>query len=57
VLKRIFEPIDGVTGKLKRLHNEKLYDVYLTNTIWMIKSRKMRWAGHVAGMGDGRGGH
>jgi hypothetical protein len=57
VLRRMFGPMDGVTGKLRRLHNEELYDVYLPNTIWIVKSGIIRWAGHVAGMGDRRVGH
>jgi hypothetical protein len=57
VLRRIFGPKrDGVTGEWRRLHNEELNDLYSSpNIIWMIKSRRMRWAGHVACMGEGRG--
>jgi hypothetical protein len=57
VLRKIFEPKrDEVTGKWRRLHNEELYDLYSSpNIIWVIKSRRMRWAGHVACMGEGRG--
>ena len=58
VEKKIFGPKnDGVTGEWRRLHNEELYDVYLSNNIRMIKSRIMRWAEHVTGKGDRRGGH
>jgi len=40
----------------RRLHDEELYDLYLSpNIIQVIKSRIMRWAGHVACMGDRRG--
>jgi hypothetical protein len=47
---------DDVTGEWRRLHNEKLSDLYSsTNIIRVIKSRRMRWAGHVARMGEGRG--
>jgi hypothetical protein len=51
---RIFGPKrDGVIGERQRLNNEELYDVYSsTNIIWVIKSRRMRWAGLVAQMGD-----
>jgi hypothetical protein len=57
VLMRIFGPKrDGVTGEWRRLHNEELNDLYSSpNIIRVIKSRRMRWAGHVARMGEGRG--
>jgi hypothetical protein len=57
VLRRIFGPKrQGVTGEWRRLHNEELNDMYSSpNIIRMIKSRRMRWAGHVARMGEGRG--
>jgi hypothetical protein len=57
VLRRIFGPKrDGVTGEWRRLHNEELNDLYSSpNIIRVIKSRRMRWAGHVARMGEGRG--
>ena len=50
-LRRIFGPNrDGVTGDWRKLHNKELNDLYYTpNIIRAIKSRKMRWAGHVAG--------
>jgi len=35
---------------------ESIYDLYSSpNTVWVIKSRRMRWAGHVVHMGEGRG--
>jgi len=56
VLRRIFGPKrDEVTWEWRKLHNEELNDLYCSpNIVWMIKSR-MRWAGHVARMGKGRG--
>jgi len=53
VLRRIFGPRgDEVTGELRKLHNEELNDLYSSpNIVWVIKSRRMRWAGHVARMG------
>jgi len=55
VLRRVFEPRrDEVTGEWRKLHNEELNDLYCsTNIVRMIKSRRMRWAGHVALMGRG----
>ena len=56
VLRRIFGPKrDGVTGEWRKLHNEELNDLYSSpNIVWVIKSRRMRWAGHVARMEEGR---
>jgi hypothetical protein len=57
VLRGIFgSKRDGVTGEWRRLHNEELNDLYSSpNIIRVIKSGRMRWAGHVARMGEGRG--
>jgi len=57
LLRRIFGPKrDKVTGKWRKLHNEELNDLYaLPNIVRAIISRRMRWAGHVARMGEGRG--
>jgi len=57
VLRRIFEPRrDEVTGDWRRLHNEELNDLYSSlNIVQVIKWRRMRWAGHVARMGEERG--
>jgi hypothetical protein len=56
VLRRIFGPKrDGVTGEWRRLHYEELNDLYSSPTIIRLnKSRRMRWAGHVARMGERR---
>jgi len=57
VLMKIFGPKrDEVTGDLRRLHNEELNDLYCSpNIVRVIKSRRMRRAGHVARMGERRG--
>jgi len=54
VLRRIFEPRRyEVTGEWRRLHNEELSDLYSSpNIVRVIKSRRMRWAGHVARMDE-----
>ena len=59
MLRRVFGPKrDEVTGKWRKLHNEELSDLYsLPNIVRVVKSGRMRWAGHVARMGDGRGVH
>jgi hypothetical protein len=53
VLRRIFGPKrDEVTGEWRRLHNKELYALYSSpNIIRVVKSRRLRWAGHVARMG------
>jgi len=57
VLRRIFGPRrDEVTREWRRLLNEELNDSYFSpNIVRVIKSRKMRWIGHVARMGEERG--
>ena len=54
VLRRIFGPErDEVTGEWRKLHDEEPNDLYSSpNIVWVIKSRRMRWAGHVASMGE-----
>jgi hypothetical protein len=56
VLRKIFGPKrDEVTGEWRRLHNKELNDLYFSpNIIWVIKSTRIRWAGHVANMGGRR---
>ena len=59
MLRGIFGPKrDEVTGEWRKLHNEELSDRYsLPNIVRVVKSRRMRWAGHVARNGEGRGVH
>ena len=56
MLRRIFGPKrDEVPGEWRKLHNEELNDLYsLPNIVRVIKSRSMKWAGHVARMGKKR---
>jgi hypothetical protein len=56
VLRRIFaRKRDEGTGEWRKLHNEELHDLYsASNIVRVIKSRRMRWAGHVARLGKGR---
>jgi hypothetical protein len=56
VLRRIFEPKREEDGSWRKLHNDELHSLYSSpNMDRVIKSRRMRWAGHVARMGEGRG--
>jgi hypothetical protein len=57
VLRRVFGPRrDEVTGEWRKLNNEELNDLYsLPNIVRVVKSRRMRSAGHVARMGEERG--
>ena len=57
VFRRVFGPKrDEVTEERRKLHNEELSDLYsLPNIVLVVKSRRIRWAGHVAHMGQGRG--
>ena len=56
VLRRVFGPKrDEVTGEWRKLHNKELSDLYsLPDIVRVVKSRRMRWAGHVAFMGGGQ---
>jgi hypothetical protein len=56
VLRRIFGPKREEDGSWRKLHNDELHILYsLPNIVRVIKSRRMRWAGRVARMGEGRG--
>ena len=57
VLSRIFgSKRDEGTGEWRKIHNEELNNLYFSpNILRVIKSRRMRWAGHVASVGEGRG--
>jgi hypothetical protein len=59
VLRRVFGPKwDEVTGEWRKLHNEEFSDLYsLPNIVRVVKTRRMRWAGHVALRGEERGVH
>ena len=56
MLRRVFGPKrDEVTGEWRKLHNEELNDLYsLPSIVRVVKSRRMRWAGHVARMRGGQ---
>jgi hypothetical protein len=55
VLRRIFGPKrDEVMGEWRKLHNEELHNLYSSPDISLVKSRRMRWVGHVARMGEER---
>jgi hypothetical protein len=56
VLRRIFGPKrDEVTGEWRKLHNEELHDLYFPPTVVRVIKSRLRWAGHVARMGEARG--
>ena len=55
ILRRIFGPERDENGEWRRLHNEELHSLYRSpNIVRVIKSRRLRWAGHVARMDEGR---
>jgi hypothetical protein len=56
VLRRIFGPKREEDGSWRKLHNNELHSLYSSpNIVRVIKSRRMRWAGHVERVGEGRG--
>jgi hypothetical protein len=56
VLRRIFGPKREEDGSWRKLHNDELHSLYFSpNIVRVIKPRRMRWAGHVAHIGEGRG--
>jgi hypothetical protein len=56
VLRRIFGPKREEDGSWRKLHDDELHSLYSSpNIVRVIKSRRMRWVGHVARMGEGRG--
>jgi hypothetical protein len=55
-LRKILGPKREEDGSWRKLHNDELHSLYSSqNTVRVIKSRRMRWAGHVAHTGEGRG--
>jgi hypothetical protein len=55
VLRKIFGPRREEDGSWRKLHNDELHNLYsLPNIVWVIKSRRMRWAVHMARMREGR---
>jgi hypothetical protein len=56
VLRRLFGPKREKDGSWRKLHNDELHILYSSpNIVKVIKSRRMRWTGHVASVGEGRG--
>jgi hypothetical protein len=56
VLRKIFEPKSEDVGSWRNLRNDELHNLYSSpNIVRVTKSRRIRWAGHVARMGEGRG--
>jgi hypothetical protein len=56
VLRRIFGPKREEDGSWRKLHNDEFHNLYSSpNIVWVIKSRRMRWAGDVTCIGEGRG--
>jgi hypothetical protein len=56
VLRKIFGPKREEDGSWRKLHNAELRSLYFSpNIVSVIKARRMRWVGHVASVGEGRG--
>jgi hypothetical protein len=55
VLRKFVPKRDEVMGDWRKLHNEELSDLYSPSIVHVIKSRRMKWAGHIARMGDRKG--
>jgi hypothetical protein len=56
VLRRIFRPKRDEDGSWRKVHNDELHGLYFSpNIVRVIKSRRMRWAGHAPRMREGRG--
>jgi hypothetical protein len=56
VLRKIFGPKTEEGGSWRKLHNDELHSLYSSsNIVRVVKSRRIRWAGHVARIGEGRG--
>jgi hypothetical protein len=55
VFRRIFGSKREEDGLWRKLHNDELHNLYSSNIVRVIKLRRMRWVGHVAHMGKGRG--
>jgi hypothetical protein len=56
VLRRIFEPEREEDVSWRKLHNDELHNLYSSpDVVKVITARRLRWAGHVARMGEGRG--
>jgi hypothetical protein len=56
VLRKIFGPKSDEEGSWRKFHNDEIHSLYSApNIVRVIKSRRMRWAGHVARMGEGKG--
>jgi hypothetical protein len=54
VFRRVFGPKrDEVTGEWRKFHNEELNDLYtLPKIVWVVKSRRIRWVGHMTRVGE-----